>query len=317
MHKRLLKKLLDTQSDKMSTSNLSDDNTQNQKYAQYYSTDKSRNVITRIPSNMSITYEPTSSISNTNTYSDNLSDVSSKLLKQIINNNNNSKPLNSKPLNSKPLNSKPLNSKPLNSKPLNSKPLRYYSTDKEKYTTQFVPSKLDLINNLSDLSTDAIIDSYNDENLSDAIIDSYNDDSETNLSDAIIDSYNDDSETHSDTNLYNNTNLYNKNSYRYSDSTNLSEPSSIYSQDLSNKSSYNSDSNTSYDSFYDNSVKEKAYDSFYDNSVKEKAYDSFYDNSVKEKAYDSFYDNSVKEKDDYFNNLIKKYSLEDLEDFEL
>jgi hypothetical protein len=258
MHKRLLKKLLDTQSDKMSTSNLSDDNTQNQKYAQYYSTDKSRNVITRIPSNMSITYEPTSSISNTNTYSDNLSDVSSKLLKQIINNNN--------------------NSKPLNSKPLNSKPLRYYSTDKEKYTTQFVPSKLDLINNLSDLSTDAIIDSYND-------------DSETNLSDAIIDSYNDDSETHSDTNLYNNTNLYNKNSYRYSDSTNLSEPSSIYSQDLSNKSSYNSDSNTSYDSFYDNSVKEK--------------------------AYDSFYDNSVKEKDDYFNNLIKKYSLEDLEDFEL
>jgi hypothetical protein len=51
--------------------------------------------------------------------------------------------------------------------------------------------------------------------------------------------------------------------------------------------------------------------------VKEKAYDSFYDNSVKEKAYDSFYDNSVKEKDDYFNNLIKKYSLEDLEDFEL
>ena len=206
MSKRLLRKLLNlnTESDKTSTSNVSDDNL---KYAQYYSTDKSRNVLTKIPNKMSIKYKPTSILNTSNTYSDNLSDVDSKLLTHIISKD--------------------------------SKPVTYYSTDKGQYTTAFAPRKVDVINDLSDLSTDAIIDIY---------------ESQDDESDSL------DSRTF----LYNNNDKKNnkKNSYRYSDSTNesnrysdstnesnkssdkdsyISEPSSIYSKDLSNKSSYNSD----------------------------------------------------------------------------
>jgi hypothetical protein len=215
MSKRLLRKLLSKESDKTSTSNVSDD-IQNLKYAQYYSTDKSRNVITKIPSKMSI-YKPTSISNMSNTFSDDLSDIDSKLLTHI------------------------------NSK---DKPVTYYSTDKQKYTTTFIPRKVDVINDLSDLSSKSIIDLYdklqNDE--SDGL------DSSTFLYDGDR-----------------------KKSYRYSDESSdkdsyISEPSSIYSQDLSNKSSYNSDLDTSYDSFYDDSA-------FYNNSVRQK--DNYFDTRVK------------------------------------
>jgi hypothetical protein len=248
MSKRLLRKLLNlnTESDKTSTSNVSDD-MQNLKYAQYYSTDKSRNVLTKIPNKMSIKYKPTSILNTSNTYSDNLSDVDSKLLTHIISKD--------------------------------SKPVTYYSTDKGQYTTAFAPRKVDVINDLSDLSTDAIVDIY---------------ESQDDESDSL------DSRTF----LYNNNDKKNdkkinkKNSYRYSDSTNesskssdkdsyISEPSSIYSKDLSNKSSYNSDSNTSYDSFYD------------DDSVKQKG-------TRVEDLLDLY------KKDNYFDTRVKKYDLEDL-----
>lgn len=200
MSKRLLRKLLSKESDKTSTSNVSDD-IQNLKYAQYYSTDKSRNVITKIPSKMSI-YKPTSISNMSNTFSDDLSDIDSKLLTHI---NSKDKP---------------------NSK---DKSVTYYSTDKQKYTTTFIPRKVDVINDLSDLSTKSIIDLY--------------DELQNDESDGL----------NSSTFLYDGDR---KKSYRYSDKSSdkdsyISEPSSIYSQDLSNKSSYNSDSDTSYDSFYD------------------------------------------------------------------
>ena len=227
MSKRLLRKLLSKESDKTSTSNVSDD-IQNLKYAQYYSTDKSRNVITKIPSKMSI-YKPTSISNMSNTFSDDLSDIDSKLLTHI------------------------------NSK---DKPVTYYSTDKQKYTTTFIPRKVDVINDLSDLSTKSIIDLY--------------DELQNDESDGLD----------SSTFLYDGDR---KRSYRYSDEISkssdkdsyISEPSSIYSQDLSNKSSYNSDSDTSYDSFYDDSA---------------------------------FYNNSVRQKDNYFDTRVKKYDLEDLLD---
>ena len=239
MSKRLLRKLLSKESDKTSTSNVSDD-IQNLKYAQYYSTDKSRNVITKIPSKMSI-YKPTSISNMSNTFSDDLSDIDSKLLTHI---NSKDKP-NS-------------NDKP-NSK---DKPVTYYSTDKQKYTTTFIPRKVDVINDLSDLSTKSIIDLY--------------DELQNDESDGLD----------SSTFLYDGDR---KKSYRYSDEISkssdkdsyISEPSSIYSQDLSNKSSYNSDSDTSYDSFYDDSA---------------------------------FYNNSVRQKDNYFDTRVKKYDLEDLLD---
>ena len=230
MSKRLLRKLLNKNSDKTSTLNVSDDDTQKLKYAQYYSTDKSRNVITKIPNKMSIKYKPTSISNMSNTYSDNLSDVDSKLLTHM------------------------------NSK--NSKQVSYYSTDKEKYTTTSVPRKVDVINHLSDLSTDAIIDIYNESQ-----------EAESQEAES-----QDDSDLDSITFLYNDNKNDNKNdrkkSYIYSDESNkssdkdsyISEPSSIYSQDLSNKSSYNSDSNTSYDSFYDDSIKQR--DNYFDTSIK-------------------------------------------------
>lgn len=229
MSKRLLRKLLSKESDKTSTSNVSDD-IQNLKYAQYYSTDKSRNVITKIPSKMSI-YKPTSISNMSNTFSDDLSDIDSKLLTHI------------------------------NSK---DKPVTYYSTDKQKYTTTFIPRKVDVINDLSDLSTKSIIDLY----------DELQDDESQDVESQDVESDGLDSSTF----LYDGDR---KKSYRYSDEISkssdkdsyISEPSSIYSQDLSNKSSYNSDSDTSYDSFYDDDS------AFYNNSVKQK--DNYFDTRVK------------------------------------
>ncbi len=242
MSKRLLRKLLnknsDKNSDKISDKTQTDDHTQNLKYAQYYSTDKSRNVITKIPSKMSIKYN------HTPIYSDNLSDVDSKLLTRMNNKD--------------------------------SKQVTYYSTDKEQYTTASIPHKVHVINNLSDLSTDAIIDIYDDDESQDDEDESQDDEDE---------SQDDDDEFES---LYSNTFLYNNDDR--GDSY-ISELSSLYSQDLSNKSSYNSDSDTSYDTFYDDSVKKR-------------------DDGI-EDLLDLY---SVKQKDDYFDTRVKKYDLEGLLD---
>ena len=56
----------------------------NTKDALYYSTDKGRSVFTRIPKHMKISYETSLPEQTVQTYTDDLSDVSSNLLKTII-----------------------------------------------------------------------------------------------------------------------------------------------------------------------------------------------------------------------------------------
>ena len=84
MSKHLLRKLLNLDTIDKETNNTSNDNdNDNKKYATYYSTDGGRNVLTKIPKHMNISTQSLPEQSN-NTYTDDLSDVSSHLLKSII-----------------------------------------------------------------------------------------------------------------------------------------------------------------------------------------------------------------------------------------
>lgn len=125
MSKHLLRKLLnldtvdqETNNNNTSTSNDND----NKKYASYYSTDQGKNVLTKIPKHMKISKQSLPEQSN-DTYTDDLSDVSSHLLKSIIREENINR---------------------FESKRL-TKPLTYYSTDKNSYVTAFTPEKMHII----------------------------------------------------------------------------------------------------------------------------------------------------------------------------
>jgi hypothetical protein len=93
MTKHLLKKLLNLKSDDLSSHSFDTTSRQSdkkQKYVQYYSTDKGRSVVTKIPSKMSIIHkQPTvNSDMSISTYSDDLSDVSTPLLRKVLQTNN-------------------------------------------------------------------------------------------------------------------------------------------------------------------------------------------------------------------------------------
>ena len=119
MSKHLLRKLLNLETVDRETNNTSNDNdNDNKKYSVYYSTDKGRKVVTKIPKHMNISTQSLPEQS-TNTYTDDLSDVSSHLLKSIIRKKNNYLKSN---------------------QPL--KPLTYYSTDKNSYVTTSVPERM-------------------------------------------------------------------------------------------------------------------------------------------------------------------------------
>ena len=124
MSKHLLRKLLNLDTVDQETNNTSNDN-DNKKYATYYSTDGGRNVLTKIPKHMNISTQSLPEQSN-NTYTDDLSDVSSHLLKSIIREKNINR---------------------FESNPL-TKPLTYYSTDKKSYVTAFTPEKMNIVGNL-------------------------------------------------------------------------------------------------------------------------------------------------------------------------
>lgn len=176
MSKHLLRKLLDLQSDKTSdtSTNLSFDKKNKEKYVQYYSTDKGRNVITRVPTKMSIIYDKqpsdqtTSLPSHYSTYADDLSDVSSTLLRKILKTD----------------------------KKL--KPLTYYSTDKDSYVQSLGSSKLNVIKDLTELSSNTYSDKeyskkYSDNEYSDNLSSIYSSDfsekSSYNNSDTSYDSF--------------------------------------------------------------------------------------------------------------------------------
>ena len=129
MSKHLLRKLLNLDTVDKETNNTSNDNdndNDNKKYASYYSTDGGRNVLTKIPKHMNISTQSLPEQSN-NTYTDDLSDVSSHLLKSIIREKNINRFESSNPL---------------------TKPLTYYSTDKKSYVTAFTPEKMNIVGNL-------------------------------------------------------------------------------------------------------------------------------------------------------------------------
>ena len=129
MSKHLLRKLLNLETVDKETNNTSNDNdndNDNKKYASYYSTDGGRNVLTKIPKHMNISTQSLPEQSN-NTYTDDLSDVSSHLLKSIIREKNINRFESSNPL---------------------TKPLTYYSTDKKSYVTAFTPEKMNIVGNL-------------------------------------------------------------------------------------------------------------------------------------------------------------------------
>lgn len=129
MSKHLLRKLLNLDTIDKETNNTSNDNdnyNDNKKYATYYSTDGGRNVLTKIPKHMNISTQSLPEQSN-NTYTDDLSDVSSHLLKSIIREKNINRFESSNPL---------------------TKPLTYYSTDKKSYVTAFTPEKMNIVGNL-------------------------------------------------------------------------------------------------------------------------------------------------------------------------
>jgi hypothetical protein len=142
MSKHLLKKLLGFESENDSVTKSeseqseNDQTTTDQKYAMYYSTDKKRNVLTRIPKKMRITSTiPSDSDYFSNGYTDDLSDVSSVLLNRLLKQNENYSDTQTQ------------------RKP-DTKNVVYYSTDKGKYLESSVPSKVKIIKNLSELNTD-------------------------------------------------------------------------------------------------------------------------------------------------------------------
>jgi hypothetical protein len=160
MSKHLLRKLLDLQSDK--SDKTSDNLSNKEKYVQYYSTDKGRNVITRVPTKMSIIRDKEPSEQSTitshySTYADDLSDVSSTLLRKVLKTD----------------------------KKL--KPLTYYSTDKDSYVKSLGSSKLNIIKDITELSSNQNSNEYSD-NYSDKYSDNYSDKYSDNLSS--ISSYN-------------------------------------------------------------------------------------------------------------------------------
>lgn len=164
MSKHLLRKLLDLQSDK--SDKTSDNLSNKEKYIQYYSTDKERNVITKVPTKMSIIHNKNPSeqsiTSHYSTYDD-LSDVSSTLLRNVLKTD----------------------------KKL--KPLTYYSTDKESYVESLGSSKLNVIKNINELSLNEIneySDKYYDlDNLSSIYSSKFSDKSSYNNSDTSYDSF--------------------------------------------------------------------------------------------------------------------------------
>jgi hypothetical protein len=203
MSKHLLRKLLNLQSDKTSDNltNISSDKKSKEKYVQYYSTDKARQVVAKVPNKMSIIHNKQPSeqtiTSHYSTYNDDLSDVSTTLLRKVLNTN----------------------------KKL--KPLTYYSTDKDSYVQSLGSSKLNIIKDISELSSEP------SSQLS----------SEPSSQVSSINTY-------SNNNKYPNYQYFDNQYPQYSN-----DLSSIYSSNFSDKSSYNS--NTSYDSFYDNNDKQQ------------------------------------------------------------
>lgn len=122
MSKHLLRELLGlkkTNDDNISKSSYTQHKT---KLAEIYSTDKERNVIVKIPSHMEI-LSISSQNNNTNTYDDDLSDVSSPLLYKTLNNNNQ---------------------------------LDFFSTDKKRIIKMPASNKLRIIKNLSELHTEKL-----------------------------------------------------------------------------------------------------------------------------------------------------------------
>ena len=122
MSKHLLRELLGlkkTNDDNISKSSYTQHKT---KLAEIYSTDKERNVIVKIPSHMEI-LSISSQNNNTNTYDDDLSDVSSPLLYKTLNNNNQ---------------------------------LEFFSTDKKRMIKMPASNKLRIIKNLSELNTETL-----------------------------------------------------------------------------------------------------------------------------------------------------------------
>ena len=183
MSRHLLRKLLkldtvDQQTN--STSNYNDDDS-DKKYTTYYSTDKGRRVVTKIPSHMKISKQSLPQNSS-NTFTDDLSDVSSHLLRSIVREKNINRFGDGGP----------------------TKPLTYYSTDKNSYVTTSVPERMNV--NVPE----------------------------------------DQSETNSDFDYAKRfPSIYSDIEYDISDIT------SKHSKDFSNHSSFNSEQDTSYDSFYD------------------------------------------------------------------
>jgi hypothetical protein len=78
MSKHLLRKLL-----KLDTDESKSQNKNEEKYVRYYSTDKGRSVTTKIPKHMNI-IQPNLTENTQQSYTDDLSDVSSHLLNKII-----------------------------------------------------------------------------------------------------------------------------------------------------------------------------------------------------------------------------------------
>jgi hypothetical protein len=161
----------------------------NTKDALYYSTDKGRSVFTRIPKHMKISYETSLPEQTVQTYTDDLSDVSSNLLKTIIRQQNKDQ---------------------FGSDP-NTKSLIYYSTDKNDYTTATVPSRMNVIPDLQ--------------------------------------KFKDHSNIYSD-GEYTSFNYAKKYPSIYSD-IDMSDITSKYSDDFSKQSSFGSEQDTSYNSFFD------------------------------------------------------------------